>query len=200
MIYALADAALVVNADYQKGGTWAGASEQLQKLKLVPVYVRSNGDPGRGLEELVKLGAQPWPEPKDNDEFLAALQRPVQPPAEQQSEISFQVEAEEPVSGIPRPPTGEESRPETLVPEMANGHASNNGAHPKLEPAELLLERVRDILVEVLVTPKKESEIAEILQVSGAQMKLWLRKLVEEGVLEQCSKPRGFVVARKKLV
>ena len=44
VIYALADAALVVNADINKGGTWAGAIEQLEKLRLVPVYVRSTGE------------------------------------------------------------------------------------------------------------------------------------------------------------
>lgn len=198
VIYALADAALVVSADYEKGGTWAGASEQLQRLKLVPMYVRSNGDMGRGLEELTKMGAQAWPEPKDNHEFLAALQRPVPTHVKQQSEISFEAKAEEPAVGIPQPPTDEGSRADTSGADIANGHYSNT--QPKLEPAELLLERVRDILVEVLVTPKKEPEIAEMLQVSGAQMKLWLRKLVEEGFLEKCSKRGAFVVARKRLV
>jgi predicted Rossmann fold nucleotide-binding protein DprA/Smf involved in DNA uptake len=62
-VYALADAALVVNADYQKGGTWAGAVEQLEKLKLVPVYVRSHGQIGKGLEALRQRGALPWPDP-----------------------------------------------------------------------------------------------------------------------------------------
>src|SRR5260370_3099961 len=42
LIYALADAALVVNSDYEKGGTWAGAVEQLEKLHLVPMYVRTD--------------------------------------------------------------------------------------------------------------------------------------------------------------
>lgn len=39
LIYALADASLMVSSDLDKGGTWAGATEQLNKLKLVPVYV-----------------------------------------------------------------------------------------------------------------------------------------------------------------
>ncbi len=56
LIYALAEAALVVNAEYEKGGTWAGATEQLQKLRFVPVYVRSTGDIGKGLEALQKMG------------------------------------------------------------------------------------------------------------------------------------------------
>ena len=63
-IYALADAALVVNSDLGHGGTWAGATEQLGKLRYVPVYVRSNGEPCRGLDELVERGAGTWSEPK----------------------------------------------------------------------------------------------------------------------------------------
>jgi predicted Rossmann fold nucleotide-binding protein DprA/Smf involved in DNA uptake len=73
LIYALADAALVVNADFGKGGTWAGASEQLEKLHLVPVYVRATGDAGNGLTALRTKGAVPWPEPRDAEGFDAVL-------------------------------------------------------------------------------------------------------------------------------
>src|SRR5205085_4954340 len=64
LIYALSDAALVVSSDYEKGGTWAGAVEQLDKLRLVPVYVRSNGTTSIGLEALQHKGALPWPDPE----------------------------------------------------------------------------------------------------------------------------------------
>ena len=73
LIYALADAALVVNSDFQKGGTWAGAAEQLDKLKLVQVYVRSSGELSKGIEALRKKGALPWPEPATPEAFAAAL-------------------------------------------------------------------------------------------------------------------------------
>ena len=35
LIYALADVALVVAADFQKGGTWEGAIEQLDRLHFL---------------------------------------------------------------------------------------------------------------------------------------------------------------------
>ena len=73
LIYALSDAALVVSSDYGKGGTWAGAVEQLDKLKLVPVYVRANGESGKGLEGLRERGAMPWPEPKTPEAFEKTL-------------------------------------------------------------------------------------------------------------------------------
>jgi DNA processing protein len=69
LIYALADASLVVNSDLKKGGTWAGAIEQLDKLRLVPVYVRSTGEISEGINALHKKGAIPWPNPQNIDEF-----------------------------------------------------------------------------------------------------------------------------------
>ena len=63
LIYALSDAALVVDSDYWKGGMWTGAIEQLDKLKPVQVYVRTRGETGKGLEGLRERGARPWPEP-----------------------------------------------------------------------------------------------------------------------------------------
>jgi DNA processing protein len=78
-IYALADAALVVSSDFEKGGTWAGAIEQLGKRQLVPVYVRSRGTLGKGLKALRERGALPWPNPETPDaltDLLAAGVRP----------------------------------------------------------------------------------------------------------------------------
>jgi len=73
LIYALSDAALVVNADLNKGGTWAGAFEQLDKLRLVPVYTRSTGELGKGLEALAEKGALAWPNPEDTEGFDAVF-------------------------------------------------------------------------------------------------------------------------------
>ena len=73
LIYAFSDAALVVNSDFGEGGTWAGATEQLGKLKFVPIYVRANGQMSRGLEELRTQGARPWPEPITSDAFEEVL-------------------------------------------------------------------------------------------------------------------------------
>lgn len=73
LVYALADAALVISSDYLKGGTWAGAVEQLTKLRSVPVFVRSRGELGKGLTELQQLGAKPWPNPASPAELVSVL-------------------------------------------------------------------------------------------------------------------------------
>jgi DNA processing protein len=78
LIYALSDAALVVNSDYEKGGTWAGAVEQLEKYRFVPVYVRTCGDVGQGLEALQRKGALPWTNPTSSDDFEELLDNAAQ--------------------------------------------------------------------------------------------------------------------------
>ena len=65
LIYALADAALVVSSDLGKGGTWAGAVEQLDKLRFVPVFVRSTGEASPGITALRQKGALAWPDAQE---------------------------------------------------------------------------------------------------------------------------------------
>ena len=90
LIYALADAALVVSSDYEKGGTWTGAVEQLERFRFVPVYVRSDGDIGRGLEALRQKGAAAWPDPTTSAQLAEAMSRDMprqqQPPDQQRLE------------------------------------------------------------------------------------------------------------------
>ncbi len=96
VVYALSDAALVVNAEANQGGTWAGAVEQLKGVHLVPVYVRSTGDASPGLAALRDQGALPWPNPEDADGLAAALraQAPPEPSWTPQFELSFAAQDE----------------------------------------------------------------------------------------------------------
>jgi len=62
MIYALADYGLVVSTDYKKGGTWAGAYEELKRENPRPIFVRTVKDAPSGNGKLVELGAHAWPQ------------------------------------------------------------------------------------------------------------------------------------------
>lgn len=55
-IYCLSDAALVVHSGV-KGGTWNGATENLQK-RWVPLWVKPTSDPAAGNDRLAKRGAR----------------------------------------------------------------------------------------------------------------------------------------------
>ncbi|HXF72904.1 MAG TPA: hypothetical protein VNO79_09895, partial [Actinomycetota bacterium] len=58
LIYALAERTLVVAADLERGGTWAGATEAL-KRNLGPVLVWVGPGAGRGNRALADAGAIP---------------------------------------------------------------------------------------------------------------------------------------------
>lgn len=61
LIYALADYALVVASDAEKGGTWAGAVEAL-KAKWVPVFVLSGSHAPPGNRLLLQRGGLSFPD------------------------------------------------------------------------------------------------------------------------------------------
>jgi predicted Rossmann fold nucleotide-binding protein DprA/Smf involved in DNA uptake len=60
LIYALADYALVIASDAEKGGTWAGAIEAL-KADWAPVFILSGPDTPAGNRLLLQRGGLPFP-------------------------------------------------------------------------------------------------------------------------------------------
>jgi DNA processing protein len=179
LIYALADAALVVSSDYQKGGTWAGAVEQLEKLRLVPVYVRSNGETGKGLEALRRKGALPWPNPETSEALAQALAVEVSPKKDTpgQGGLSLSVREESIQT--------HEITPSSLPGDDSIGPQSSDSS---LTPADDLFAKVRELLTQ-MTTPKTDAQVATDLHVTKSQAKEWLKRLVDEGMLEKLSKP-----------
>jgi len=62
LIYCLADYAIVVASDAEKGGTWAGATEAL-KNGWLPVFALEHRDMPAGNRLLLQRGALPFPHP-----------------------------------------------------------------------------------------------------------------------------------------
>ncbi len=64
-IYSLADYALVVSSSFNKGGTWAGATEELRRENAIPVFVRINEDVQKDVRKgnlgLIAKGGIQWP-------------------------------------------------------------------------------------------------------------------------------------------
>lgn len=176
LIYALADAALVVSSDFKKGGTWTGAVEQLQKHRTIPVYVRPTAESDRGLDGLRELGACSWPELKEPEDLAALLDTRGEPTPQPKT-----APAEVPDT----PKLAELKTAATAATEPPQASASTP---TPLTPAEELFATVRT-LVARLDVPKTEAEIAETLNISKPQAKEWLSRLVDEGVVEKLSRP-----------
>ncbi len=86
-IYALADASLIIAADLETGGTWAGAIEQLKRYHFGPLYVRQTDHPGNTA--LITRGATPWPTPPDPEALVALLSQAPAPQVPQQETLPF---------------------------------------------------------------------------------------------------------------
>ena len=191
LIYALADAALVVSSDVNKGGTWAGAIEQIQKLKLVPVFVRSRGEPGPGLEALRKKGALSWPEPqhpRDLTKLLAQKISSIQTPETQKDLLTY-VQKHKGLEGDALPPA---IKKPTIQPTQKPVAAAKD-----FNPAEDLFGKVRELLIQ-LPAAKPAADIAKYLDVPVSMINIWLRRLVEDGTMKKLSKPIRYQPVREK--
>lgn len=186
-IYALSDAALVVSVDFQKGGTWEGAVEQLEHFHFVPVFVRNGDNGGRGNRALIQLGGRPWPEPQSGGDLLevmnvAAADVAAEP---QQETLSFALH-EKAAS-----PYGNKSAKPVVKPSTPESSLESAGS-----PAARLLSSVRQILLQELAEAKTEGQVTALLGVSKSQAKAWLTQMVKEGTLEKTSKPVRFRAAK----
>jgi predicted Rossmann fold nucleotide-binding protein DprA/Smf involved in DNA uptake len=174
LIYGLADAALVVQCDYGKGGTWAGAIEQLDKLRLVPVFILCSVQPDVALDSLQKKGALTWPNPTTAEDFNEALAQRSSFSTEQ---LSLSTD------------NGNQSDRKTDEPKLPD--ISSEADSSGIPPAEQLFATVRTLL-ERLEAPKTDKEIANELKVTTGQVKEWIKRLVKEGVLEKLSSPTRY--------
>jgi len=171
LIYALADAGLVVDAEHGKGGTWAGATEQLDKLRLVPVYLRNRGDLGKGMAALRARGALPWPHPQTADEFAAVLAASPGP-RRKQSQLPF-VESQ-------------------LASEVRECTAPTDAQPPDGAPAVAAAGRLLGLVRELVAATgpaRSEADLATHLGVTRAQARVWLAQFVAEGVMVKTKRP-----------
>ena len=190
LIYALADAALIVTADHGKGGTWTGAIEQLEKLRLVPVFVRRAAEASAGLDALAKKGALPWPEPIDADGLNAVLATP--PPEREpslgQNQLSFVA---------PQEGAGEVRDAEISASEY--GEVVPPVDEPERSAANELFVTVRSLVLRLVREPMKAAEVARGLGVTTPQAEQWLKRLVAEGALEKSQRPVRYSLRQTSL-
>lgn len=183
-IYALSDIALVVNSDLNKGGTWAGAIEQLNKYRQIPIYIRSTGNASKGLEELNNKGALLWTNPSNIQEFSALFNlNNVMNKATQMSLLDYD----------------EENSQNELISSINHGNKNsplNAESNPlcSLKANEKLFNCVKELIRNsTFNSAKKEIELADELDISPSQMKKWLQRLVDEKHLIKKSRPIKYI-------
>lgn len=181
LIYALADAGLVVSADLRKGGTWAGAVEQVEKLRFVPVFVRANGISQPGLEALQTKGAAPWPHPRtprELDDLIVAAGRVDRPRRPKQKTLFVGEDAE--------------ARYEQTPAVHSTGDQPHRTAESPINEMGIEIPYQARAFLARMTTARSLKEIAAELEVSQRRASDWLRVLIDEGVVEKQERPAVY--------
>ncbi len=167
LVYALSDAALVVNADFEKGGTWAGAVEQLDTFKQIPLYIRRVSESNKALDALMRKGASAWPDPINAKSFADVF-------------------SQDPKSMIDDAPLGLFDSSDAGI---SNGHQLRRRAlHESADAAAVLEECVQRLILKAEM-PLTEDGIATQLAVTKPQARTWLKHLCEKGLLVRRTRP-----------
>jgi predicted Rossmann fold nucleotide-binding protein DprA/Smf involved in DNA uptake len=186
-IYALADFCLVISAETGKGGTWAGATEELKRPGARPVFVRDEPTAPEGNRALIKIGAQPYPEPPWGDDLAARL-------SEKSNTKTFSTG--EQLSIFPQIPLS--SPAAVSVKEQAAGYTEDQTgtmeemseeAVSKRDVPASVFDAVRPVLLNALGDWEKPKELAEKLEVRKPQLDDWLKRAVDEGWIEKKNRP-----------
>ena len=204
LIYALSDYALVVSSDYKKGGTWAGAEEELKRGRPLPVFVRLGDRIPEGNKRLAALGALPWPNIGQDGLLLELLAGKSTEPS--RSEQSFQTsslfdENGEPgsLAQVQLPETEEtpkkhsdassENTPEDSSSRVAATLFQEGETAASLPPADVLYRAVLPLLLEKLEKPASADELASLFDVSKPQIRKWLDRGTAEGKVKKTTRP-----------
>ena len=184
LIYALADVGLVIDSDHNKGGTWTGAVEQLNKLKLVPIFVRSGGEASAGLRGLRQKGALEWPDPQTPDEFRNIIAgEQLNSNAEQSKFATFLTSVDVPIEPDQNDQAAQISESlQSIEPSYI----------PDICPAEALFATVEQ-LIDSMGTEVKESQVIDHLQIEKKQAQAWLKRLADEGKYKRINGPVRYV-------
>jgi predicted Rossmann fold nucleotide-binding protein DprA/Smf involved in DNA uptake len=185
LIYALADAALVVASSDEQGGTWSGAVGAL-KQGQIPIYVKASGDIPVGNRKLIQSGAHEFPQ-----ELWGDLRKLFENPSPR-NKLSFddlggvQLDASSAVD-VPEKPVSDSpaSAPTPVAFDIAAVAEDHNGND--------LYDHIIELMLEVLAEPMDQKSLAENLNVLPSQVKVWLKRAVEEGKVRKTKKPPRYV-------
>ena len=201
-IYCLAQDAIVVSSTPEKGGTWNGAVENLRQ-GWVPLAVKRTEAPDSGNPKLVELGGR-WLEDlgdvaftlevHDEDEQIPRPSDVIGESAEDGRMGLASATTEQADDSSPSEPS------HTGLMDAQSRETWKDGEHSAVDLAETLYQHVRSLVVDLCAEPKEGKAIADALGVTKPTADLWLRRLLEERVLEKLRNPARYVTRGKDLL
>ncbi len=178
LIHGLADASLVVRCDSGSGGTWSDAVEHLGREGATPLYVRSGAEAPEGNRALLAKRAVPWPEPTTVDAVREAVERA---PLTKSKPIERSLFPDPPVEAAAGTDAGQ-----------TPASATDVVIEPATPASRLLYDVARPIILELLLQPHGEEEIAAALGIPAALARKWLATLMVENGVEKTGQPARY--------
>ena len=175
IIYALSDYALVISAEYKKGGTWQGAEEELRRDNSVPVFVRMDGEVPKGNHELSKKGGIPLTKQLLRLPFTEILSQVDVKKSEQPNLPGFDFEEN----------LGQTISDQPCKPELED---PSNAEIPKS-----IFEAVLPIIIKSLSTPKTSDDLVKELDLKKGQLDQWLKEAEKRDEVRKLTKPVRYI-------
>ncbi len=200
LIYGLADCGMVVSADYNKGGTWEGAVEELKREQSLPVFVRTGPKVPKGNLELLKKGARAFSLEGLTGNLRAAIKRAKCETAEPAEGVV--VAPELPVQTTP-PAVVSLTDVKAVKPSSEDLPATVKEAAPDATLASGLVagtvfEAVKPLILRALEKPMGVDKLAKTLGVRKVQLQDWVAVLVADSVLVEHMKRKVKTLAVRK--
>lgn len=171
-IYASSKATFVIASDYNKGGTWTGATENM-KNKWTQTFVRQDIK-SKGVQELIKIGAIPIEDIK-NINLLDLIN----------NHVTKNIRVEEEFK--------------QLELESFMQVKENDALNDILSKEDInfdLYNHVIDIILKLLKEEKNIEQISETLKVNKAQTSVWIKRGIEEEKIKKLSKPVRYIAIK----
>ncbi len=182
LIYAMADYGLVVSAEHKKGGTWAGATEELKRENALPIFIRSGKNIPTGNKELLALGAIKWQEVISRDNLSQQLSDSAKSvKSDKQENLSLFDLQEQNISQADK--SKKEDKQEAVSREIITEDSYIT------TPESTIYEAVLPVIVNQLESPTAVDELSKTLDVSKTQLNNWIKKAVSEGRIKKLLRP-----------
>lgn len=177
-IYGLSNATFVVSSDYHKGGTWAGATENINNA-WVKMFVRQGENVPKGNKKLIEQKGIPVVL-KDLDADLHEILVREYEHLEENIPAQQQIGLDE-ITMFLKNRTEEKhvSHEETTAQEVENKLVQEN---QEVEDRNYdLYNVIINVLLELLQHPKEKEVIRTQLNITPKQLDIWLKRAIEEG-------------------
>ncbi|MDM0972818.1 DNA-processing protein DprA [Clostridium perfringens] len=195
-IYALSEMTVVVASDYNKGGTWNGAIENL-KHNWVPILVKSTGNVPKGNLEIIKRGGIALGSSVENKLLSDYI-------IDKKDINKNNYYQEDLLSLIERKSKEINSQKVNIIEEKNNIKESNliykkmnNVVNKDISMEKLInydvYDLVKSLICSALRTELSLEELSEKLNVNKKQVGIWLKRCIEEGLVKKKNKPVRYI-------